>query len=188
MQRFLISVWRSSFLLCPCLVQSVSHKPPDGQAKVDVNRLVVQRRGSDDTTSWTEKRVGSGRAGCVQHKIRSGSRYRSRSQVRCGGDCGRRRGVGVRSICLGAWEKRVEGREKNKTSRIWGDDVVWEVGSVINGKERAPVSHPVVVSCRPALLSLARPGSPASLPRAPPAFPATREIEMGPGTSPSNRA
>lgn len=65
-------------------------------------------------------------------------------------------GVGVRSICLGAWEKRVEGREKNKTSRIWGDDVVWEVGSVINGKERAPGAHPRC-SCRPALLTLARP-------------------------------
>lgn len=61
--------------------------------------------------------------------------------------------MGVRSICLGAWEKRVEGREKNKTSRIWGDDVVWEVGSVINGKERAPVSHPrcFLPSCPPHL-------------------------------------
>lgn len=136
----------------------------------------MERRGSDDTTSWAAGRE-YGWAVAVQEacstKVRSGSRIDPGPRsgvvviVGAGAACV---GVGVRSICLGAWEKRVEGREKNKTSRIWGDDVVWEVGSVINGKERARCPPPLLPAVLPS--SRARPpATPAAAARPPASLP-----------------
>lgn len=90
-----------------------------------------------------------------------------------------------------AWlrsKKELREEKKNKTSRTWGDDVVWAVGSVINGKERARCPPPFWLL--PFCPRLARPVALSSNQASyrPPSFSScaflschSREIEMGPG-------